>query len=540
MTENRILIIGNSTDVPGWLKDKLPQLTVFSLTDICQTLDFIVKQTVEILLLVVADNYIETMNLVGEVRSLPEYSNTPILIFDKTPYAIPDNLKLAFQSGASDYLSDAANEKELVARIELQLKNARRMAELEENNRNLSQTLGIMDKLVLFIDRADNSFVIFDKHGEMEWVNEGFKRLYGYQIDEFKRKFGRTIFDASKNSEIVKKVNQCVESKKSVNYVAECQIRSGEFKWIQTTLTPIIDLEGAVERFIAIETDITKLKETEEALNQKNEYMLALTNHLKSANTLLEEQQKEINVQNKQIESERKKSDDLLLNILPFEVARQLKSKGEARPRSYKLASVLFLDFVNFSDITRELSPKDLIHMLDSYFKAFDDIVEKHFIEKIKTIGDAYMCVGGLPLSNKSNPFNSVLAAFEMQNYVKTMMDETRTPNGLEWKCKTGISTGELIAGVVGKKKYIYDVWGNTVNIAARMQEQGQDGRINISEYTYHYIKDFFECSSRGMVATKRGYNLKMYFVDRIKPDYSADADGFFPNDEFLKMINAL
>lgn len=540
MTENRILIIGNSTDVPGWLKDKLPQLTVFSLTDICQTLDFIVKQTVEILLLVVADNYIETMNLVGEVRSLPEYSNTPILIFDKTPYAIPDNLKLAFQSGASDYLSDAANEKELVARIELQLKNARRMAELEENNRNLSQTLGIMDKLVLFIDRADNSFVIFDKHGEMEWVNEGFKRLYGYQIDEFKRKFGRTIFDASKNSEIVKKVNQCVESKKSVNYVAECQIRSGEFKWIQTTLTPIIDLEGAVERFIAIETDITKLKETEEALNQKNEYMLALTNHLKSANTLLEEQQKEINVQNKQIESERKKSDDLLLNILPFEVARQLKSKGEARPRSYKLASVLFLDFVNFSDITRELSPKDLIHMLDSYFKAFDDIVEKHFIEKIKTIGDAYMCVGGLPLSNKSNPFNSVLAAFEMQNYVKTMMDETRTPNGLEWKCKTGISTGELIAGVVGKKKYIYDVWGNTVNIAARMQEQGQDGRINISEYTYHYIKDFFECSSRGMVATKRGYNLKMYFVDRIKPDYSADADGFFPNDEFLKMMNAL
>jgi PAS domain S-box-containing protein len=540
MVEDRILLVGQSAQLLNSLKNAFPQLTVFTVADMQQTFDFILRQDVEIMLLLVDDNFIEAMTLVGKIRSLPDYSNTPLLIVDKSPFAIPDNLKLAFQSGASDYLSDAAQEKELLARIELHLKNARRMAELSENNRNLSQTLGIMDKLVLFIDRADNSFVIFDRHGEMEWVNEGFKRLYGYQIDEFKRKFGRTIFDASKNSEIVKKVNQCVESKKSVNYVAECQIRSGEFKWIQTTLTPIIDADGAVERFIAIETDITKLKETEEALNQKNEYMLALTNHLKSANTLLEEQQKEINVQNKQIESERKKSDDLLLNILPFEVARQLKSKGEARPRSYKLASVLFLDFVNFSDITRELSPKDLIHVLDSYFKAFDDIVEKHFIEKIKTIGDAYMCVGGLPLSNKSNPFNCVLAAFEMQNYVKSKMDETRTPNGLEWKCKTGISTGELIAGVVGKKKYIYDVWGNTVNIAARMQEQGQDGRINVSEYTYHYIKDYFECSSRGMVATKRGYNLKMYYVDRIKPDYSADADGFFPNDEFLKMINAL
>lgn len=540
MIENRILIAGDFAGVLDILTKKLPQISVFKLADILKIPDFITKQEVELLLLVVTGNFIETMTLVEKVRSIPGYSNTPLLILDKSPFSIPNNIELAFQSGASDYLSESTNELEFISRVALHLKSARRLAELTERNTNLSQTVGIMDKLVLFMERADNSFVIFDQHGEMEWVNEGFKRLYGYEIDEFKRKFGRTIFDASKNSEIVKKVNQCVETGRSVNYVAECQIRSGEFKWIQTTLTPILNPEGVVERFIAIETDITKLKETEEALSQKNEYMLALTNHLKSANSLLEEQQKEINVQNKQIESERKKTDDLLLNILPFEVARQLKSKGEAKPRSYKMASVLFLDFVNFTDITKELSPKELIHVLDSYFKAFDDIVDKHFIEKIKTIGDAYMCVGGLPLSNKSNPFNSVLAAFEMQNYVKSKMDETRTPNGLDWKCKTGISTGELIAGVVGKKKYIYDVWGNTVNIAARMQEQGQDGRINISEFTYHYIKNYFECSSRGMVATKRGYNLKMYFVDRIKPDFSADTDGFFPNDEFLKMINAL
>jgi PAS domain S-box-containing protein len=390
------------------------------------------------------------------------------------------------------------------------------------------------------MDRADNSFVIFDSHGEIEWVNEGFNRLYGYSIDEFKRKYGRTILEASKNSDIQSKFDKCLSTKKSINYVSECQTRNGEFKWIQTTFTPIVSPSGVIERFIAIETDITKLKETEEALNQKNEYMLALTNHLKSANVLLEQQQKEINTQNKEIEIERKKSDDLLLNILPFEVARQLKSKGVAKPKDYKLASVFFLDFVDFTKIAIEIPSKDLVHVLDSYFKQFDDIIEKHFIEKIKTIGDAYMCAGGLPLRNRSNPINVVMAGLEIQHYVNSKLTSNVTPNGLQWKCRIGVHSGPVIAGVVGRKKYLYDVWGDTVNIAARMQQESDIGRVNVSGETYSYIKDYFDCDYRGKIAVKNAGKADMYFVNRLKAEYCDDDLGFEPNEEFQKILNSL
>ncbi len=537
---NSILLVGNANGYYDLLCSLHAKCNVFTLNDLKQSIEFLNKQLVDLILVVIEDNFFEEINLIERIKQEEDYKDIPVIVVDNSPFPIPNNIKLAFQSGATDYLKNGVSEIEMTSRVENHLRSYKRLSEILEENLVNKETLGLMDRLVLFMDRADNSFIIFDSNGEIEWVNEGFIRLYGYTIDEFKRRFGRTVFEASKNSEINQKVEKCIRTKKSINYVAECQTRSGEFKWIQTTFTPIVAPSGIIERFIAIETDITKLKETEEALNQKNEYMIALTNHLKSANTLLEEQQHEINLQNKAIEEERKKSEDLLLNILPFEVARQLKSKGEAKPRDYKWTTVLFLDFVGFTKLTQELSPMDLVSALDSYFKKFDDVVDKHFTEKIKTIGDAYMCVGGLPLRNRSNPFNVVLAGLEMQNIIEEMVEETRTPHGLEWRCRIGVHSGAVMAGVVGKKKYIYDIWGHTVNVAARMQQESEVGKVNISGFTYETIKDYFDCTYRGKIAMKNSAEADMYFVNRLKPEYSADKMGIEPNEAFLKMLNSL
>lgn len=537
---NRILIIGNVEGYFELLSNSNEKCNLFTIGNVKHLSSFLAKQSVDLLLLIIEDNFFEEVSEIETVKLNEDYKDLSVIVVDKSPFPIPNNIKLAFQSGVSEYLDGKADEIELLSRIDNQLKSSKRLAEIVEENSVNRETLHLMDKLVLFMDRADNSFIIFNSNGEIEWVNDGFNRLYGYSIDEFKRKFGRTVFEASKNSEISSKVDKCIKTKKSINYVAECQTRSGEFKWIQTTFTPIVSPAGNIERYIAIETDITKLKETEEALNQKNEYMMALTNHLKSANTLLEEQQREINQQNKAIEEERKKSEDLLLNILPFEVARQLKSKGEAKPRNFKFTTVLFLDFVNFTSLTKELSPTDLVQNLDSYFTNFDDIVEKHFVEKIKTIGDAYMCVGGLPLRNRSNPFNVVLAGLEMQHLISELVDETKTDDGLQWQCRIGIHTGSVMAGVVGKKKYIYDIWGNTVNIAARMQQESEKGMVNISGETYEEVGDYFDCTYRGKIAMKNSAEADMYFVNRLKEEYASDERGFVPNETFLKMLNSL
>ncbi len=537
---NNILFIGNNTAFIDWFFKCSNKYRVEYLTNTNEASTYLETNRCRLIILVVEENFLQEVNAIENIKSNDDLKDLPVILIDKSPFFIPNNIKLAFQSGITEYIHGSFEMIEFESRLDHQLKIERRWTELKDEIYADQEALQQMDQIQLFMDRADNSFIIYSQDGEMEWVNEGFSRMYGYSIDEFKRKFGRTIYESSPNSDIKGKVDRCVKTKKSINFVSEFKTRSGEYKWIQTTFTPVLTPTGNIERFIAIETDITRLKETEEALNQKNEYMIALTNHLQSANTLLEEQQREINAQNVAIAEEKRISDELLRNILPYEITRQLKSKGEVTPRQYKNTTVLFLDFVNFTGLTKELSPQFLVNMLDSYFKKFDDITDTHFIEKIKTIGDAYMCVGGLPLSNKSHPFDVVLAGLEMQYYVNSLIEKNRTPGGLEWRCRIGIHTGPVIAGVVGRKKYIYDVWGDTVNTAARIQQEGMIGRVNISGQTYAYVKDYFECEYRGQIAPKNSPIQDAYFVNRLYESYSSDHLGFTYNEAFGKVLNAL
>ena len=195
---------------------------------------------------------------------------------------------------------------------------------------------------------------------------------------------------------------------------------------------------------------------------------------------------------------------------------QELKEKGKADARDFDMVSILFTDFKGFTQIAERLRPVELVAELDKAFNAFDDIAEKHNIEKIKTSGDAYMAAGGVPIRNKTNPVDCILAAMRMQAFMKDA--QMRAPSEAPiWELRIGLHTGEIIAGVVGKKKFAYDIWGDTVNVASRMETLSYPGRINISENTYALIKDQFDCEYRGELDVKNKGVMKMYFVNGMK-----------------------
>jgi len=212
--------------------------------------------------------------------------------------------------------------------------------------------------------------------------------------------------------------------------------------------------------------------------------------------------------QNHQIES-------LLLNILPAETAKELQKEGYATPRYYESVSVLFTDFKGFTKIAEGLKPHELVAELNSFFNAFDDIVEKFHLEKIKTIGDAYMCAGGIPVANQTHPQRIVKAGLAMQKIMDQKNEQKIKQGKQPWELRVGIHTGPIVAGVVGKKKYAYDIWGDTVNIASRMESNGRVGRVNISAATFGLIKDKFECSYRGKIEAKNKGQIDMYFLEK-------------------------
>ncbi len=213
------------------------------------------------------------------------------------------------------------------------------------------------------------------------------------------------------------------------------------------------------------------------------------------------------------IEEERDRSDRLLLNILPEETASELKLNGAVKAKKYDSATVLFTDFKGFTNYSENLSPEDLVETVSFYFSKFDDIVEKHGLEKIKTIGDSYMCVGGLHCKTDDHAERMIKAALEIIAFV----DETKrdvSTNELTFDIRIGINTGPVVAGVVGTKKFAYDIWGDTVNVASRMESMSEPGKINITENTYNIVKDTFECNYRGEIEVKNRSSLKMYFVE--------------------------
>jgi len=219
------------------------------------------------------------------------------------------------------------------------------------------------------------------------------------------------------------------------------------------------------------------------------------------------------------LQTEKDRSEELLLNILPADIAAELKEKGKADARDFENVSILFSDFKGFTETSSKLSAQGLVTEINTCFEAFDKIMDKHGIEKIKTIGDAYMAAGGLPVQSDDSLKNTVLAALEMQDFIGKRKVEMDAANKPAFEMRVGIHTGPIVAGIVGLKKFQYDVWGDTVNTASRMESSAEVGKVNISQTTYELLKDDkqFTFVSRGKIKAKGKGEIEMYFVSRLK-----------------------
>ncbi len=223
-----------------------------------------------------------------------------------------------------------------------------------------------------------------------------------------------------------------------------------------------------------------------------------------------------------ELRAEKQRSDGLLLNILPEEVAEELKAKGEADAKQFDSVTVLFTDFKGFTALSEKMGPKELVHDLNECFSAFDLICQKHGIEKIKTIGDAYMAVGGLPVPNTTHAMDALQAALDILGYVDREKERKKKAGLPYFEIRIGIHTGPVVAGIVGVKKFQYDIWGDTVNTASRMESSGEVGKVNVSGATYALVREqaesLFDFTPRGKVLAKGKGALEMHFVRRSTP----------------------
>ena len=229
---------------------------------------------------------------------------------------------------------------------------------------------------------------------------------------------------------------------------------------------------------------------------------------------LYDQMEQKVKSRTSELAEEKKKSDDLLYNILPLETADELKRDGKTEPKKYESVAVMFTDFKGFTMISERLTAEEIVNEIDLCFGTFDQIMEKYNLEKIKTIGDAYMCAGGLPVPNSTHAIDAVKAAIEIQQWVEDHAVFCRARNLPVFEIRIGLHTGPVIAGVVGSKKFAYDIWGDTVNIASRMESSGEPGQINVSGSTYMLIKNHFQCKHRGKVKAKNKGEIDMYYVE--------------------------
>ncbi|MCI2230519.1 tetratricopeptide repeat protein [Polaribacter sp. MSW13] len=280
------------------------------------------------------------------------------------------------------------------------------------------------------------------------------------------------------------------------------------------------DLETKSKLAIADEKaklELTKQQAKTEILNEQNKTQKIIVIAIGIALLLIGFISVSLFKNNKIIAKEKTRSDNLLKNILPDETAKELKENGSVRAKRFESVSVLFTDFKGFTQFSENLTPEELVKSIDFYFSKFDEIIEKHGLEKIKTVGDAYMCASGLPFPSQDHAYKITLAALDIVNFVnRTMLNAANDKPKLA--IRVGINSGSVVAGVVGTKKFAYDIWGDAVNVASRMESSGAVGRVNISESTFNILKDnkefFFE--SRGAIEAKGKGKINMYFVDHL------------------------
>jgi len=274
--------------------------------------------------------------------------------------------------------------------------------------------------------------------------------------------------------------------------------------------------QGKLTGIIYLENNLTNAAFTKERI----ELLILLSGQMAISieNALLYENlEGKVQERTRELNEEKDKSESLLRNILPEETAEELKRTGTSRAKDFSQVSVLFTDFKNFTSISEKLNAQELVSKINHCYSAFDNIISKYGIEKIKTIGDSYMCAGGLPVEKASNPFDTLRAALDIRDFMLEEKRKHEADGQPFFEIRIGVHTGPVVAGIVGIKKFAYDIWGDTVNIASRMESSCEPGKINISGTTFELIKDQFNCSYRGKMEAKNKGMIDMYFVDSLK-----------------------
>lgn len=355
------------------------------------------------------------------------------------------------------------------------------------------------EKLALEAQRQRDEVTLLQKQKEVDQAELKAKALKALQVEQQLRLAAQMLQTEKQNNLIV----ELRQKERQAQLVQDSASRAAQFERLETERLHRLEQEETFRKGVygtgALLAVILALLAAGFWFSRRAGRRLALQN-------------RQIQAQNVVIIEERQKSDQLLRNILPEEIAQELKTRGYATPRFYQAATVVFTDFANFTSLSAELSPDQLIDELNLCFLAFDEITNNFGLEKIKTIGDAYMCAGGLPIETEGHAVQAVRAAIAMNDWLSHRSETT--PHAVFTTMRTGIHTGPVVAGVVGKFKFAYDIWGDAVNLAARMEQLGEPGKINISGPTYEQVRHLFRCTYRGKKDVHNKGMVDMYFVE--------------------------
>lgn len=273
--------------------------------------------------------------------------------------------------------------------------------------------------------------------------------------------------------------------------------------------------------------------EQQETLRRLAHQLVGLLEHRRRM-IELDEAMRALDAAHAALAAEKARTEELLHRVLPEPIAAELKQHGTVQPRFYPAATILLADVKGFTGFTERAEPATLIGMLDRYFAGFDDAVARYGVEKLKTVGDAYLAIAGAPALDRMHVLNACLAALDMLTVVEAQRRERERLRLPFFEVRFGLHTGPVIAGVVGRRRFTYDVWGDAVNVAALMEANGEPGRINVSEAVYQHVKPYFVTSGRGAVEVKNKAPIPMHFLERLKPEYSADTAGRTPNERLF------
>jgi PAS domain S-box-containing protein len=400
--------------------------------------------------------------------------------------------------------AEKLKREEEIIRLNLELE-----MRISERTRELFEAKFFSDSI---INSLPGIFYVVDRNLKIVKWNSNFTRTFGFHAETNKLHPLDTVQDADRDL-----LMQVIERTFLLGYaISEVTIIPKENEPLPYLIRSFRTQIGDQQLIFIIGFDISERKKTEDILRLNKERLEAMVVQMEENAVLLKKSNDEAVHQKSLIEEEKKKSDKLLMTIFPESVAIELREKGHAVARRFEKASILFADLVDFTLLSKGLTPEELSGELNWIFVGFDFLADRHNMERIKTIGDGYMAAGGVPIPNDNNPVDAINCGLQMVKFMDRLRLENEKSGKPAWKVRIGIHTGEVVAGVIGKSKFSYDIWGTAVNTASRMESASEPGKVNISGVTYDLVKEKFKCTPRGSIIIKNMGNMDMYFAEGL------------------------